>query len=62
MKASIEIKPYTTKQLALLYGVSANTMRTWIRKHKNAVGEKNGHFYSIWQIEIIFDKIGYPVT
>lgn len=60
-KCSIEIKPYTAKQLACLYGVSTNTFCKWISRHKESVGKKLGHFYTIWQVKIIFDKLGYPV-
>ncbi len=60
--SSIEIRPYTAKQLAALYGVSTNTFYKWINRHKEAVGKKIGHFYTIKQVQIIFDRLGYPFT
>lgn len=58
----IEIKPYTNKQLAALYGVSANTFSKWLQKHQKDIGKKLGHFFTIPQVKIIFDKLGYPIA
>lgn len=54
------IKPYTTKELAALYEVTPRTFRTWIFPHKEAIGEKISIYYTIKQVEIIFDRLGVP--
>ncbi len=58
--SSIEIRPYTSKELAELYCVSTNTFQKWIDRHRKAIGEKIGHFYTIKQVQVIFEKLGYP--
>ncbi|HMV08154.1 MAG TPA: hypothetical protein PKA45_04680 [Cyclobacteriaceae bacterium] len=54
------IKPYTHKELAALYGVSWLTFQKWLKPFEQDIGIKNGHFYNTRQVEIIFEKLGYP--
>ena len=56
----ITVKASTTKELAAMYGISAKTFRTWLQPHQKSIGEKVGRYYSVLQIRIIFDKLGYP--
>jgi hypothetical protein len=56
----IPIKPYTHKELAALYQVSWPTLQRWLKPFEDLIGEKNGHFYSSKQIEIIFNCLGPP--
>lgn len=56
----IVIKSYTHKELAGLYGVSWLTFQNWLKPFKNEIGYKTGHFYNTRQVEIIFDKLGFP--
>ena len=55
-----EIRPYSTKELAGIYNVCDKTMKKWIKPFIEEVGEKNGRYYSISQVKIIFDKLGLP--
>jgi hypothetical protein len=55
-----EIKPYSTKELASIYDVCDKTMKKWIKPFVAEVGEKNGRYYSVAQVKIIFDKLGVP--
>lgn len=55
-----EIKPYSTKELASIYDVCDKTMKKWIKPFMSEVGEKNGRYYSVAQVKIIFDKLGVP--
>lgn len=59
-EAVFKLKPYTAKQLADMYEVSLNTFKKWVRKHEAAIGPKEGHFYNIFQVEIIVSRLGYP--
>jgi|JI8StandDraft_2_1071088.scaffolds.fasta_scaffold252158_1 transposase len=56
----IVIKSYTHKELAALYGVSWLTFQKWLKPFEEAIGIKNGHFYNTRQVEIIFEKLGFP--
>lgn len=60
MKETDLIKPYSIKELAALYGVSTKTLRTWLRPHKEAIGERVSRYYTILQVRIIFEKLGMP--
>ena len=54
------LKPYTTSQLATLYGVTPPTLRKWLKPFSSAIGEKNGHFYTIAQVKSILINLGIP--
>ena len=55
-----EIRPYSTKELAIIYDVCDKTMKKWIKPFVAEVGEKNGRYYSVAQVKVIFDKLGVP--
>jgi hypothetical protein len=55
-----EIKPYSVKDLAGIYGVCDKTFKKWLRPFITAIGEKNGRYYSVAQVKIIFEKLGVP--
>ena len=57
---TIEIKPYSLTELAGIYGVTNRTMKNWIIKHDESVGEKVGRLYTTLQVKIIFEKLGLP--
>lgn len=55
-----EIRPYSAKDLADIYGVCDKTFKRWLTPFASAIGEKNGRFYSVVQVKIIFEKLGVP--
>lgn len=55
-----QLRPYTIAELADMYGVSKKTFRKWLEPFQELIGERNGFFYSIIQVKIIFDKLGMP--
>ena len=57
-----KIVPFTTKDLSGIYGVSNKTFLNWIKPHSDKIGERRGRFYSVNQVQIIFDKLGRPYT
>jgi len=59
-KNTIQLKPYSLVELAKLYTICDRTMKKWIKPFEQEVGEKNGRYYSINQVKIIFDKLGLP--
>lgn len=58
--AALQIRPYTTKELAGLYDVDWRTFQTWLTPFLEQLGEKRGKFWSIPQVKIIFEKLDYP--
>lgn len=60
LKPSAAIKPYTSKDLAMLYGVGKKTLSKWIEPFQEEVGQRHGRYYTIAQVKMIFDRIGSP--
>ena len=57
---TIEIKHYSAKELAKLYGVCDKTLIKWMKPFNNDIGEKQGRYYTVAQVRIIFEKLGTP--
>ena len=57
--SEVEVKPYSIRELAAMYGISVNTFKKWIRPHKDDIGPKIGHFFNARQVQFIFDKFGF---
>lgn len=53
-------QPYTTDELAMLYGITAKTFLKWLEPFKKEIGEKIGWYFNIRQVNIIFEKLGRP--
>ncbi|MFN8314725.1 MAG: hypothetical protein U0289_18100 [Cyclobacteriaceae bacterium] len=60
MERDLQIRPYTFKELNLMYGCSAKTFRKWLRKIDSDLGPRMGNFYNPRQVRIIFEKLGVP--
>lgn len=60
MRMKAGIKPYTKKELALLYELSPRAFYTMFKTHEAVIGKKSGRYYSILQVETIFAKLGFP--
>lgn len=57
---TIEIRPYSLTELASIYGVTNRTIKNWIIRHDEAIGQKVGRLYTALQVKIIFEKLGLP--
>jgi uncharacterized protein YjcR len=57
---SSPVKAYTITEIAALYGISIKTIKTWLKPHAAAIGEKQGRYFTTLQVRIIFEKIGTP--
>ncbi len=55
-----EIKPYTNKELSRIYSVCKPTFAKWLIPFQTEIGERQGHFYTVTQVKVIFDKLGVP--
>jgi len=53
-------KPYSLRELGKLYGVCARTLKKWLEPIEAEVGPRRGRFYTINQVELIFEKLGEP--
>lgn len=60
MKEVKKYKPYSKKQLCLLYGVSDLTLKSWLSPIKDNLGEYRGKSYTPTQVKIIFNFLGEP--
>ena len=59
-EGTVELKAYTTKEIAALYGISTKTFRTWMLPHQCTIGAKTGRYFTVLQVRLIFDKLGLP--
>lgn len=58
----LDIKPYTKKELAEIYGISPRSFCTWFKKIEPQIGKKVGKYFSVNQVRLIIDKLGLPGT
>ena len=56
----ILVKPYRLKELCDLYGVSSKIFRKWIAPFEKEIGERNGWYYTVIQVEVILSRLGVP--
>ena len=54
------IKPYSLKELSAMYNVSKNTFKKWLKPITEEIGTKQGYYFTIRQVEIIFKHLGVP--
>jgi hypothetical protein len=55
------IQPYTTEEIATMYGVHSSTLLRWFdEKFKEKLGMKRGLYYNIKQVKLIFEEYGRP--
>lgn len=56
----IATKVYSLGELAALYDISVRTMNRWLKPHEEAIGKREGRFYTVRQVAIIFEALGLP--
>jgi transposase len=56
----LELRPYSLKELAGIYKVSKNTFKKWLENFSDELGKRNGYYYSVLQVKLIFEKLGLP--
>ena len=59
-RKTVAIKVYSIGELAALYEISVRTMNRWLKPHQEKIGKREGRFYSVKQVSIIFDQLGLP--
>jgi ABC-type microcin C transport system permease subunit YejB len=60
LASQVKLKPYTSTELAELYGVDKNTLKKWIKPLKREIGKKHGEFYTARQVGVIFERLDFP--
>jgi transposase len=55
-----EIKAYSTKELANIYGVCEKTFKRWLAPFQQELGKRQGRYYNVAQVKVIFCKLGVP--
>ena len=56
----IRIIPYSLKELAIIYGVGRSVIKHWLQPFETELGPRNGRYYTVAQIKLIFEKLGVP--
>lgn len=56
----IKVKPYSIGELAGIYEVCVRTMNRWLKPHQDRIGQRQGRFYNVKQVLIIFEQLGFP--
>lgn len=57
---TIQMKAYSLSELARIYGVDWRTFKKWLKPFEKEIGEKQGRYYNIPQVKVIFDKLSLP--
>lgn len=56
----VPLRAYTSKELAALYGVNLRTLYRWLKPYWQEIGPRIGYIFSILQVKIIFQSLGWP--
>lgn len=59
-KRIVEIRSYSIGELSKLYDQSVKTMNRWLKPHGHVIGQRHGRYYTVKQIEQIFELLGLP--
>jgi len=57
---TIQIRSYSIGELSKMYNMSVRTMNRWLKPHAVTIGKREGRYYTLKQIEKIFELIGLP--
>jgi hypothetical protein len=58
----IVLKPYSIGELAKLYDVDRKTFRSWLKPIMKELGKRQGRYYNIKQMKIIFKQLDFPAS
>ena len=59
-QSTIVLKPYSVKEIATVFSVSDRTIKKWIEPFEPEIGRKQGRYYTVLQVKMIFEKLGVP--
>ena len=55
-----QVTPLSIKDLSTIYGVSRKVIRKWLLPIKSKIGQREGHYYNVAQVTVIFEHLGLP--
>ncbi len=58
--AVFTIRPYSKKELTAMYAISKKTMTRWLKPHLPKIGKREGRYYTVRQVTVIFEALGLP--
>lgn len=58
----IKLKAYSITELARIYEVDPRTLKKWLKPFEEQIGEKQGRYFQIPQVKIIFKKLDLPTN
>ncbi len=58
----IKLKAYSIAELARIYEVDPRTLKKWIKPFEEQIGTKQGRYFQIPQVKIIFKKLDLPTN
>ena len=59
-KRIVVIRCYSIGELSKLYDQSVKTMNRWLKTHADTIGQRQGRYYTMKQVEKIFEALGLP--
>lgn len=59
-KGHLIIKPYRIIDLAAIFDVNRKTMRRWMNNFPGELGQREGKYFSINQVEFMIAQFGLP--
>ncbi len=59
-RGNLIIKPYRLIDLAAIFDVNYQTLKRWIRSIACDLGNPNGKYYSVKQVEYMIGQFGLP--
>lgn len=54
------IRPCSHKELAVMYQMDKRTISRWLKPHQDIIGNRIGRYYTVRQVALIFEILGYP--
>lgn len=57
---TITIRPCTTTDLGMVYGVDRRTIHAWLKPFEAEIGKRISYYFTQKQVQVIFDKLGEP--
>ncbi|MFZ5553563.1 MAG: hypothetical protein ACOZCO_10630 [Bacteroidota bacterium] len=60
IKQTLDLRPYTMKEMRNLYGVSLHVFNNLIKSFQEELGPVRGKYLTVNQVELILKKIGTP--
>lgn len=54
------IKPYRLKDLAAIFDIKENTLKSWMSAYKEELKKEGRQYYTVMQVKFMIEKFGLP--